>query len=222
VYLGTPSSSPGEYEVTLGLFSAATGERNLVRRRLQISPLKHEPFSGSWNDMPSIEFLDNLEEPDSFYRPDIACPFSSSGHGTELNWPRLRAAITDVTPVKADVRAMQHGESPLFLREGVLGSIADFQKRSGRNLARPLHAIFLITGQLDIYSFPSVAPATPDAPCSCTVYYIQANTQSGRVHRDPATRHHPQRGKNAGAAQAALFFCPRSGSSSPHAIQNLP
>jgi hypothetical protein len=63
---------PGDYKVTVALFDDRTGEHNLMEAPLHVEPMKDDPLPGSWNGLPTVEFLGPPGEgPDMLFRPEV-------------------------------------------------------------------------------------------------------------------------------------------------------
>jgi hypothetical protein len=63
--------TPGDYQISLGLFVPKTGEHAIARRPLHVDPLPHDPLGDAWRDLPSVEFIPEDTPPDSWYLPTV-------------------------------------------------------------------------------------------------------------------------------------------------------
>jgi hypothetical protein len=60
---------PGDYRISLAIFDTVTGEHSVRREKLHVSPLKNDRLPDAWRDLPPVEFVPNIEPPDSWYLP---------------------------------------------------------------------------------------------------------------------------------------------------------
>ncbi|HKD79459.1 MAG TPA: hypothetical protein VKH81_07175 [Candidatus Angelobacter sp.] len=62
---------PGEYQVTLAVVETVKGRHSLMQAPMRVEPLKNDLLPGSWEGLPTVEFLTTgLREPDVFFHPD--------------------------------------------------------------------------------------------------------------------------------------------------------
>jgi hypothetical protein len=116
--------------------------------------------------------------------------------GTELDWPRLKAALAlDKGPAVVNVNSLQqHVHTPVFLRDEI-----------ARRLAEPGEAgdplsVYIVIGQnTDAYTFPHL-PSIVEAK-HCVVFYLQYGTYDTVPIRGPARG----RGVNAGGTKENLI-----------------
>jgi hypothetical protein len=80
---------PGDYRISLALFDSSTGEHSAMRLPLHVSPLKSDPLSGAWQDLPPVEILQPSPSPDDLFLPNIA--------------GRLRLALETRRPVRVEI-----------------------------------------------------------------------------------------------------------------------
>jgi hypothetical protein len=92
---------PGDYTVVLAIHHTGAGERSLAQRTLHIRPMKNDPLPESARNLPSVEFLSQLEPPD----PDVFYHSEIKG--------KLFLPITNRRPLQVEVMA-DITPSPLF------------------------------------------------------------------------------------------------------------
>lgn len=63
--------TPGDYRVAVALYDTATREHSLKQDKLEVAPLKNDPFPDAWRDLPAVEFLPPGDPPDSWYLPSL-------------------------------------------------------------------------------------------------------------------------------------------------------
>ncbi len=62
---------PGDYGVSLAVFFTSTGEHSVKREKLHVPPLRNDPLPEAWLDLPTVEFIEDEEPPDSWYLPSV-------------------------------------------------------------------------------------------------------------------------------------------------------
>jgi hypothetical protein len=75
-WIVTALLSPGDYQLTFAMADLNSGEHNLSRQKLHISPLPGDPLPGSWRDVPPVEFIESSEPPDSWFVPESTARLS--------------------------------------------------------------------------------------------------------------------------------------------------
>ncbi len=61
---------PGDYQLAIAIFDTATNEHSTKRAQFRVaSPPNFLP--DAWRNLPSVEFIDNEQSPDSWYLPNI-------------------------------------------------------------------------------------------------------------------------------------------------------
>jgi hypothetical protein len=66
---------PGEYNLRLAVYATATGEHSVKEEKLHVAALKNDPLPEMWRDLPSVEFIDPSEPPESWYLPSVTGRF---------------------------------------------------------------------------------------------------------------------------------------------------
>jgi hypothetical protein len=61
---------PGSYELTLSVTDAATKQRSVNRRIINVPPLSNDPLPDLWKGLPAVEFLDIPDTPDRWFLPE--------------------------------------------------------------------------------------------------------------------------------------------------------
>jgi hypothetical protein len=96
----------------------------------------------------------------------------------DLDWPRLKGAVTDADPTKVDVHALQDiKHTAAFLRQEVARRIA---KGAGPPDALPV--LILISSSAFFDSLNDVNDTLIPSECGCVVYYIRYNPFVLRYH----------------------------------------
>ncbi len=62
---------PGDYRVCLAIFDTATSEHSVKQEKLHVPPLKNDPLSEAWRNLPPVEFRPPGDSPDSWYLPSL-------------------------------------------------------------------------------------------------------------------------------------------------------
>ena len=62
---------PGDYHVDTALYFPATQEHALSKRHLHVSPLKNDPLTDAWRDLPAIEFIEPSMPPEAWILPAV-------------------------------------------------------------------------------------------------------------------------------------------------------
>jgi hypothetical protein len=81
---------PGDYNITVAVCDAVTGEHNLTMRKLHVAPLRAEPLPNSWAGLPTVEYVNPQEgAPDVWFLPEVQ--------------ERLRVAVKPSHPVHIQI-----------------------------------------------------------------------------------------------------------------------
>lgn len=62
---------PGDYRVAVAIFDTTSGEHNLIKRTLHVTPLKNDPLPDLWRDLPPVEFFTPEGIPDRWFLPSV-------------------------------------------------------------------------------------------------------------------------------------------------------
>jgi hypothetical protein len=64
---------PGDYRVALALYDTQSGEHDFAQHHIRVDPLKPDPLSETWRDLPSVEFWapTDANATDNLFHPDI-------------------------------------------------------------------------------------------------------------------------------------------------------
>lgn len=62
---------PGDYRISLAIFDSNTGEHSAMRLALHVNPLKKDPLTDSWSDLPPVEILRASQPPEDLILPAI-------------------------------------------------------------------------------------------------------------------------------------------------------
>src|SRR5262249_33660379 len=96
----------------------------------------------------------------------------------DLDWPRLKTAVTDADPRKVDVHALEDiKHTALFLRREVARRIAN-----GAGPPDALPVLILISSSAFFDSLSDINDTLVPSECSCAVYYIRYNPFVLRYH----------------------------------------
>ena len=89
----------------------------------------------------------------------------------ELDWPRLRGALTEADPNKIDVRALEHREqNAQFFVEQVRQRLLASTSQSGQE---PFHVLIVLSGPTEFSSGENVRPIELGDKPNAKVYYVR-------------------------------------------------
>ncbi len=108
---------PGDYRVSLAIFDTATSERSVKQERLHVPPLKNDPLSEAWRNLPRVEFRPRADPPDSWNLPGLKGRLHLP---IETRSPARIDVIVNLTPEPGAVLPALKTISQVDLRNGSL------------------------------------------------------------------------------------------------------
>lgn len=57
---------PGDYSVSIAVYSGATGDHSTLTRRLHVTGLRNDPLPDAWRDLPAVEFIPSQKDLDGW------------------------------------------------------------------------------------------------------------------------------------------------------------
>jgi hypothetical protein len=113
---------PGDYTVSVAVVDSRTSEHSFTRLALKVPPIRKDPLPGASADLPAVEFIRLLNEPDGWFQPYLR--------------GRLKLPVATKAPVHVDLFVN------LTPSQRAQGSVRGFR----RNMSVLLPALKILAG----------------------------------------------------------------------------